>query len=62
MGRGSVRRVLGSVFDLDVALQRIDGDRDLLMEAVDIFLESAPALVAQIRSAVRRSDTTVSST
>ena len=35
-------------FNLDEALQRVDGDRDLLAEIAGIFLSDAPAMVADV--------------
>lgn len=39
-------------FNLDEALQRVDGDRDLLAEIAGIFLSNAPAMVADVLAAV----------
>ncbi|HVK04054.1 MAG TPA: response regulator [Armatimonadaceae bacterium] len=43
-------------FDLDEALKRAGGDRELLRELVDILLADLPARVSQIREAVTRRD------
>lgn len=39
-------------FNLDEALQRVHGDRDLLAEIAGIFLSDAPAMVADVVAAV----------
>jgi len=46
------------VLDLDSALQRLDGDRQLLREVIAMFLEDCPRLVEQIRSSLHNQDTT----
>jgi hypothetical protein len=43
-------------FNLDEALQRVDGDRDLLAEIAGIFLSDAPAMVADLLAAVNAGD------
>lgn len=40
-----------SVFDLDNALEHLEGDLELLHEIVGLFFESAPVLVAQAKEA-----------
>lgn len=44
------------VFDQEDALARVDGDRELLAEILQLFLDEAPALLAQIRQAVAGQD------
>jgi HPt (histidine-containing phosphotransfer) domain-containing protein len=44
------------VFDKSSALERVDGDADLLRELAALFLEEVPALLAAAESAVERSD------
>ncbi len=43
-------------FNLDEALQRVDGDRDLLAEIAGIFLSDSPAMVADVLAAVAAGD------
>ena len=42
----------GKGFDLEAALKRVEGDEALLQEIADLFLESCPGLLAEIREAV----------
>jgi CheY-like chemotaxis protein len=44
------------VFDLHEALQRVDGDRDLLAEVADIFLTDAPGMLQDVVEAVQQND------
>ena len=44
------------IFDPDVALQRVDGDHDLLREVVSLFLQETPGLVRAVRSALAQAD------
>ena len=44
------------VFQLEAALSSADGDEDLLLEIVDLFLESCPKLVLAIKEAVANCD------
>jgi len=41
------------VFDYDDFMERMDGDRDLLKEVIEIFLEDAPSLMEALRLAIR---------
>ena len=43
-------------FDIDRALAGLDGDRDLLMEIMDIFKTEAPAMLDRLHQAVSRRD------
>ena len=43
-------------FNLDEALQQVDGDRDLLAEIAAIFLSDAPAMMADVAAAVAAGD------
>ena len=43
-------------FDLDRALAGLDGDRDLLMEIMEIFRAEAPAMLVRLRQAIDRND------
>ena len=45
-------------FNLDEALQRVDGDRELLAEIAGIFLSDAPAMLADVAASVAASDAT----
>jgi two-component system sensor histidine kinase/response regulator len=44
------------VFDLGAALDRVEGDRELLQELVDLFLEECPRLVGEIHKGLRSGD------
>jgi two-component system, sensor histidine kinase and response regulator len=44
------------VLDLSALLGQLEGDRELLREMVDLFLEDSPELLSRIRDAVRRGD------
>ncbi len=39
------------------ALERVDGDKELLCELVELFLEESPSMLADIKGAVARNDT-----
>ncbi|MEO7190908.1 MAG: Hpt domain-containing protein [Vicinamibacterales bacterium] len=43
-------------FNLDEALDRVEGDRELLLELVDIFREDLPRAVQEIEEAVAEGD------
>jgi HPt (histidine-containing phosphotransfer) domain-containing protein len=40
------------ILDLDAALGRVDGDRELLVEMADLFLDEYPRLLTTLRDAV----------
>jgi PAS domain S-box-containing protein len=40
------------ILDLDAALSRVDGDRELLVEMADLFLDEYPRLLSTLRDAV----------
>ncbi len=42
--------------DLDVALQRVDGDLDLLREVAGLFLDESPKMMAGLEDALRKRD------
>jgi two-component system sensor histidine kinase/response regulator len=44
------------VFDMDSALGRIDGDRELLLEVVSLFRRECPKMIADLRDAIARCD------
>jgi two-component system sensor histidine kinase/response regulator len=44
------------VFDVDAALARIDGDRELLLEVAGLFRRDCPSIVEGIRGAIARCD------
>jgi HPt (histidine-containing phosphotransfer) domain-containing protein len=46
----------GLVFDRNVALDRVQGDHELLQEIIALFFEETPALLAQIKEAIARRD------
>ncbi|HVS37161.1 MAG TPA: Hpt domain-containing protein, partial [Gemmataceae bacterium] len=43
-------------FDMEAALARLDGDRELLRDVAGLFVEDAPRLVTAVRSAVSARD------
>jgi HPt (histidine-containing phosphotransfer) domain-containing protein len=45
-----------TVIDRAEALERVEGDVDLLRELVGLFLEDVPARIAEIRDAIERRD------
>ena len=47
-----------AVFDRDAALERMDGDVELLKELVGLFLDECPQRMAEIREALTRRDAT----
>jgi signal transduction histidine kinase/CheY-like chemotaxis protein len=47
------------VFDEAAALDRVEGDRDILRELVELFLADAPRLLARVREALDRHDRSV---
>ena len=44
------------VFDKESALERIDGDEELLQELAEIVLEDLPSVLAEIRGAIESGD------
>jgi two-component system, sensor histidine kinase and response regulator len=44
------------VFDRDLTLARVEGDRRLLQEIVELFCEEAPRLLAEIQSSILHCD------
>jgi len=51
-----VRPELVSELDLQAALARVDGDRELLKEIAGLFLEECPASLEAVRAAVAAGD------
>ena len=45
------------VIDVSEALERMDGDKELLGELVELFLEESPSMLAAIKGAVAQQDT-----
>lgn len=45
------------VIDVSEALERMDGDKELLGELVELFLEESPSMLAAIKGAVAQHDT-----
>jgi two-component system, sensor histidine kinase and response regulator len=48
-----------SSFDIDAALQHVEGDRELLDEIVRIFLDECPRNMADIQNSIRAADPSV---
>jgi two-component system, sensor histidine kinase and response regulator len=44
------------IFDRDAALARVEGDGELLLEILEVFLDDSPRLLMRIREALRRKD------
>lgn len=44
------------VLDTATALERVDGDRELLQELAQMFLDHAPVMMAEVRDACGRRD------
>jgi CheY-like chemotaxis protein len=47
---------VGPVFDLDATLARVEGDRDLLLELIEVFRADYPQRLAEIRTALDQAD------
>ena len=45
-----------NIFDLELALERVDGDRKLLAEVAGMFCQDCPKMMKDVRDAVRRGD------
>ncbi len=45
-----------ATIDIEKALQQLDDDREVLLEVLNLFVETAPALLADVRSAVSSGD------
>lgn len=48
-----------SIFNLEAALDRLDGDRELLADLIKLFLEESPKEFAAIAAALSRQDAAV---
>ena len=46
----------GGVFDQVAALRRVEGDTELLLEIIEVFLDDSPRLMGRIREALKRKD------
>jgi two-component system sensor histidine kinase/response regulator len=46
-----------SVFDQNVALARVEGDRELLQEIIGLFFDETPGLLSAIQESIARRDT-----
>jgi len=53
---GSTGSQLGEIIDQASALERADGDQEVLKEVVRLFLEECPRLVSQIEGAIASAD------
>ena len=45
-----------TAIDIEKALSQLEGDRDLLYEALDVFLDTSPALLEDLQSAASAGD------
>lgn len=50
------QRSSDSAFDLDEALARVEGDKELLIEMINLFLEDSLDLMVDIRTAIEQGD------
>ncbi len=50
---------LSSIFDYELALARLDGDRELFTDLVKLFLEESPKEFAAVAAALARQDASV---
>ena len=44
------------IIDVSEVLERVDGDKELLGELVELFLEESPSMLADVKEAVARND------
>src|SRR6267142_3988047 len=44
------------VFDRAAALMRVEGDTELLVKIIEVFLDDSPKLLSRIREALKRED------
>jgi HPt (histidine-containing phosphotransfer) domain-containing protein len=51
-----VAQTPAKAFDAAVAMDRVDGDRELLQELIDIFLGECPKWLADMRAAIGQGD------
>ena len=47
---------VANIFDIEVALRQVEGDRELLDEIVRIFADECPKTMIEIRNAIRAAD------
>jgi len=47
---------IAGVFDQVTALTRVEGDTELLLEIIEVFLDDSPRLMGRIREALKRKD------
>ena len=45
------------IIDVSEVLERVDGDKELLGELVELFLEESPSMLADVKEAVAQQDT-----
>jgi len=50
------KRVLASPIDIEQALENLAGDRELLMEVLDTFMETMPKILKDLHNAVSNKD------
>ncbi len=43
-------------FDMDIALESVDGDKELLVEVIRVYLDECPRLLEQLREAIEAKD------
>jgi two-component system sensor histidine kinase/response regulator len=47
---------LDEVFDKDEVMERVDGDIELLMDMVELFIDDCPKLMSNIKNAIEKKD------
>jgi len=57
-GKQATNQSVSSIVNLSESLVRLGGDKSLLLELIDIFLEDAPELIAEITQAVEEGNAT----
>ncbi len=53
---GSAEPASGEILDREALLAHVEGDKELLMEMVELFLQDSPRLIGAIREAAARGD------
>jgi two-component system sensor histidine kinase/response regulator len=52
----SVEQKLNEVFDKDEVMERVDGDIELLMEMIELFISDYPRLMSNIKNSITQKD------
>ena len=54
--RGAVINISTDIIDVPEVLEWVDGDKELLGELVDLFLEESPSMLPDVKEAVAQND------